>query len=101
MAAEHRMLPHEPAHLPPVELGDHDVEQDQVGALLLHVEQAVELANDRYRSGLVDFLDVLEAERSLFTIQAQFTQSEQAVSQNLVRLYKALGGGWLAQGRRT
>jgi outer membrane protein, multidrug efflux system len=56
--------------------------------------RAVELANDRYRSGLVDFLDVLEAERSLFTIQAQFTQSEQAVSQNLVRLYKALGGGW-------
>jgi len=55
------------------------------------------LAHDRYRSGLVDFLDVLEAERSLFTTQAHLAQSERAVSQSLVRLYKALGGGWNAQ----
>lgn len=59
-------------------------------------QRAVELAHDRYRSGLVDFLDVLEAERSLYTTQAQFAQSERAMSQSLVRLYKALGGGWNA-----
>jgi multidrug efflux system outer membrane protein len=59
--------------------------------------RAVELAHDRYRSGLVDFLDVLEAERSLYAIQVQLTQNEKAVSQNLVRLYKALGGGWNAE----
>jgi Outer membrane protein len=58
------------------------------------IDRAVELAYDRYRSGLVDFLDVLEAERSLFTTQAQLAQSEQVVSHNLVRLHKALGGGW-------
>ncbi len=57
-------------------------------------KRAVELAHDRYRSGLVDFLDVLDAERSLFTAQAQLAQSERAMSQSLVRLYKALGGGW-------
>jgi len=57
-------------------------------------QRAVVLAHDRYRSGLVDFLDVLEAERSLYTSQAHLAQGERAVSQNLVRLYKALGGGW-------
>jgi outer membrane protein, multidrug efflux system len=59
-------------------------------------QRAVELAHDRYRSGLVDFLDILEAERSLYTTQAQFAQSERTVGQSLVRLYKALGGGWNA-----
>ncbi len=57
-------------------------------------QRAVGLAHDRYRSGLVDFLDVLEAERSLYTSQAHLAQGERAVSQNLVRLYKSLGGGW-------
>jgi outer membrane protein, multidrug efflux system len=57
-------------------------------------QRAVGLAHDRYRSGLVDFLDVLEAERSLYTSQAHLAQGERAVSQDLVRLYKALGGGW-------
>jgi outer membrane protein, multidrug efflux system len=61
---------------------------------------AVELAHDRYRSGLVGFLNVLEAERSLFTTQAELSQSERAVSQSLVRVYKALGEGWnAAEGR--
>ncbi|MFH0342198.1 MAG: hypothetical protein ACHBNF_08725 [Chromatiales bacterium] len=46
------------------------------------------------RSGLADFLDVLEAERSLYTSQAHLAEGERAVSKNLVRLYKALGGGW-------
>lgn len=64
--------------------------------------RAVDLAHDRYRSGLVDFLDVLEAERSLYTAQAKLVQSERSASQNLVRLYKALGGGWKPEptGRR-
>jgi outer membrane protein, multidrug efflux system len=56
--------------------------------------RAVELAHDRYRSGLVDFLDVLDAERSLYDVQARLTRTEKTLSQNLVRLYKALGGGW-------
>ena len=57
-------------------------------------QRAVVLAHDRYRSGLVDFLDVLESERSLYNSQAYLAQGERAMSQNLVRLYKALGGGW-------
>jgi outer membrane protein TolC len=56
--------------------------------------RAVELADERYRSGLVDFLNVLEAQRSLLAVQDELARSEQALGQNTVRLYKALGGGW-------
>jgi outer membrane protein, multidrug efflux system len=56
--------------------------------------RAVALAHDRYRSGLVDFLDVLETERALYAVQTELARGERAVGQDLVRLYKALGGGW-------
>ncbi|MGH8574324.1 MAG: hypothetical protein ACREX8_17365 [Gammaproteobacteria bacterium] len=52
------------------------------------------MAHDRYRSGLVDFLDVLETERTLYATQTELARGERAVGQDLVRLYKALGGGW-------
>jgi multidrug efflux system outer membrane protein len=56
--------------------------------------RAVALAHDRYRSGLVDFLDVLETERTLYATQTELARGERAVGEDLVRLYKALGGGW-------
>lgn len=59
--------------------------------------RAMTLATDRYRGGLVSFLDVLEAERSLLAAQDGVVQSERQLGQNLIRLYKALGGGWTAE----
>jgi len=56
--------------------------------------RAVALADERYRSGLVDFLNVLETQRTLLAVQDDLAQSERTTDQNLVRLYKALGGGW-------
>ncbi len=56
--------------------------------------RAVDLANQRYRSGLVDFLSVLEAERSRYQLQEQLVGVELSLQQRLVRLYRALGGGW-------
>ncbi len=56
--------------------------------------RAVELADERYRSGLVDFLNVLETQRTLLAVQDDLARSERTIGQNLVRLYKALGGGW-------
>ncbi|HXG48234.1 MAG TPA: efflux transporter outer membrane subunit [Methylomirabilota bacterium] len=56
--------------------------------------RAVALASERYRGGVADFLDVLEAERSLLAAEDNVAQSERRLGQNLVRLYKALGGGW-------
>ncbi|MCD6268886.1 MAG: TolC family protein [Deltaproteobacteria bacterium] len=56
--------------------------------------KADQLAQDQYQVGLVDFNNVLDAQRSLLILQDQLTLSEGSVTTNLVRLYKALGGGW-------
>ena len=42
----------------------------------------------------MDFSNVLITQRSLLSFQDELTQSEGSVVSNLVRLYKALGGGW-------
>jgi multidrug efflux system outer membrane protein len=52
------------------------------------------LATDRYQAGLVDFSNVLIAQLSLVSFQDELVQSDGAVTTNLIRLYKALGGGW-------
>ena len=52
------------------------------------------LAELRYRNGVSSFLDVLDAQRSLFVTQQGLTQTRLAQQQNQVALYKALGGGW-------
>jgi NodT family efflux transporter outer membrane factor (OMF) lipoprotein len=57
-------------------------------------QKAVRLAEDLYRHGLADFLRVLESQRSLYQSQDALIESDQAVSSNLIALYKALGGGW-------
>jgi len=56
--------------------------------------RAVDLANRLYTQGLTNFLNVLEAERSLYTTEDALVQSHRNISLDLVALYKALGGGW-------
>jgi NodT family efflux transporter outer membrane factor (OMF) lipoprotein len=56
--------------------------------------RAVQLANDLYTQGLVPFLDVLVAQRTLYTSESDLAVSEASLASNLVALYKALGGGW-------
>lgn len=56
--------------------------------------QAVELARQKFEAGLTDFNNVLDAQRSRLSFQEQLAQSEGNITANLVRLYKALGGGW-------
>ncbi len=55
---------------------------------------AVELADVRYRQGLVNYLDVLDAQRTVLAAQAQLVQTERARLADMVSLFKALGGGW-------
>ena len=57
-------------------------------------KNAAELALHKYESGLTDFTNVLDAQRSLLSFQQQLAISNGDVISNLVRLYKALGGGW-------
>ena len=55
---------------------------------------SLNLAQQRYKAGLSSFLDVLDAERRLYSSQTGVAQSEVAISTNLIAVYKALGGGW-------
>jgi len=57
-------------------------------------QEAVNLAQERYRKGLSNFLDVLTAENSLYTAQSNLSTSEAIILTDLISLYKALGGGW-------
>jgi NodT family efflux transporter outer membrane factor (OMF) lipoprotein len=53
------------------------------------------LARQRYSSGLVDFQTVLETQRTQLTTQDSEAVARATVSADHVRLYKALGGGWI------
>jgi multidrug efflux system outer membrane protein len=57
-------------------------------------ETTFKLADLRYRNGAASYLDVLDAQRSLFTARQAVLQVQTLQSQNLVALYKVLGGGW-------
>jgi NodT family efflux transporter outer membrane factor (OMF) lipoprotein len=57
-------------------------------------ERTVELVKTQYMSGLTDFLNLLDAQRTLATQQDSWAESEGQVVQNLVVLNRALGGGW-------
>jgi NodT family efflux transporter outer membrane factor (OMF) lipoprotein len=72
-------------------------EQQRLEALKASVEaakSAVELLNAQYLSGTADFLKLLDSHKSLLTAQTQVVSSEAEVTSNIIRLYKALGGGW-------
>jgi len=56
--------------------------------------KSMDMANQMYQQGLVDFLAVLDAERSLFASEDALAQSDRLVLTDLIALYKALGGGW-------
>ena len=54
----------------------------------------LELAELRYRGGVAAYLEVLDAQRSLFDAELDEVSSISDHVTSLVRLYKALGGGW-------
>jgi multidrug efflux system outer membrane protein len=59
--------------------------------------RATDLAKQLYGAGATDFLNVVDAERSLYAAEDALVQSERTVTVNLVALYKALGGGWQSE----
>jgi NodT family efflux transporter outer membrane factor (OMF) lipoprotein len=56
--------------------------------------QALDLARARYAQGVADFLTVLVVQRALEDSELLLADSTTTVSNNLVALYKVLGGGW-------
>ncbi|MFL9892497.1 efflux transporter outer membrane subunit [Paraburkholderia sp. RL17-381-BIF-C] len=58
------------------------------------------LARLRYEGGYTSYIEVLDAERSLFNAQLGYTQTQGAVLTSYVSLYKALGGGWVLEAEK-
>lgn len=57
-------------------------------------EQYMQLAQLQFRAGMVNYIDVLDAQRSFFDAQIAYSNSIRDQYIALVNIYKALGGGW-------
>ncbi len=71
--------------------------RDQVAAAETQaraLRRAYDLAQVRYQSGIANYLEVLDAERSLFAAELTLSQAELGQLTAAVQLYKALGGSW-------
>lgn len=86
------------------EVNDNLVDQkrtrEQLEALKRQVDSLREYAKSarlRYETGYASYIDVLDAERSLFNAELQYVQTQGVLFQALVNLYKAMGGGWVVE----
>jgi outer membrane protein TolC len=78
-------------------VASYSAEQDRLKNLdraLTAARQATKLATDRYNRGLTDYLNVLDAQRQEFDLDEQYVSAQQTAAEELITLYKALGGGW-------
>jgi multidrug efflux system outer membrane protein len=73
-----------------------DAQARQVEALATYAR----LARLRYENGYTSYIEVLDAERSLFNSQLTFAQTQDTLLRALVNLYKAMGGGWVIEADR-
>ena len=62
----------------------------QVQAALINYK----LSHERYDSGYVSYLEVLDVETNLFNAQLSLAQLSERQLSSMIELYKALGGGW-------
>jgi multidrug efflux system outer membrane protein len=71
-------------------------QETQVRAL----RRALELAQTRYNSGVSSYLEVLDAQRTLFVAELALVQTQRQYLASTVQLYKALGGSWVEAGTK-
>jgi len=77
--------------------------REELEAQIRQVEalnQYARLARLRYDNGYVSYLEVVDAERNLFDAELSLAQSQSQVYRVLINLYKAMGGGWVAQAEK-
>ena len=81
-------------------LNDIQTYKEQISTVerkLKAAENAARLSNMRYDKGVTSYLEVLDTERTLFDVELELSQLKQEFYNAYVRLYKALGGGWLTK----
>jgi len=57
-------------------------------------QQSVSLASQRFDRGLIDSLNVIDAQRQEFQLEQKYVVAQQAAADQLIALFNALGGGW-------
>ena len=70
------------------------IRRQQLDAAVKSSKESLRLANQLYANGLSNFINVLDAERSLYQAQDAQVQSDKTVTTDVIALYKSLGGGW-------
>jgi NodT family efflux transporter outer membrane factor (OMF) lipoprotein len=78
-------------------LTNYDAERrrlENLGRAVVAAQRAVDLATQRYDRGIIDYLNVLDAQRSLYTLQDQQAVSENTAVTDFVNVCQSLGGGW-------
>ena len=71
--------------------------QQSLGSLneaLTASKRAVTLATARYNRGIIDYLNVVDAQREEYEIEEQFVVTQASVDDQYIALYRDLGGGW-------
>ena len=66
-------------------------------ALVAATRRSLELADLRYKDGLASYLEVLDAQRQLFSAEIDLARTNRDQLTSVVQLYKALGGGWASE----
>ena len=61
-------------------------------------DKAADLAQKRFEGGLIDFLEVLDAQRTALSAELLVSQSRTDAATSLIAVYKALGAGWRIPG---
>jgi multidrug efflux system outer membrane protein len=74
--------------------GRSQLHRDSLAAAAVSSDKAADLARKRFQGGLIDFLEVLDAERTALTAELVYSQSRTDTATSLVAVYKALGAGW-------
>lgn len=77
-----------------VEISHNRARDEALASALGAARNAVNLARHRYGAGLIDFQSVLDGERSVLSLEQTWTRNRADGVLALIRLYKALGGGW-------
>ncbi len=75
----------------------YEAQQKRLGSLgdaVVAGQRAMSLASERYDRGLTDFLNVVDAQRQEYQLEAQYAQAQAAVGEQYVAVIQALGGGW-------
>jgi multidrug efflux system outer membrane protein len=75
-------------------------QRQALGERVVAGRKVLELSELRYKGGVADYLEVLDAQRSLFDAEIGEAEAASDHMKSLIRLYKALGGGWPMPGAK-